>query len=623
MTPPGQPDAHGSSLTSSPTAASNARHARIIVQQLLAQGVRDAVISPGSRNTPLVFAFDAAARQAMLQVHVVLDERVAGFMALGLARRSGRPVALSCTSGSAGAHYLPAIMEAAHAGICLIALTADRPDELQRRGAPQTTDQLSFFGAHVHEILSLPAPLTHSANDAPFDHHAATSHAVERAIAGARAARKPLHINPSFREPLWHADCQAMIDAPYAAATPTIFAPTLHPSRDGLNALSTMSGRGLIVVGPIDAGVLSTAEAEQFRAGLQRVSQRLDWPVAADAVSLVRQRNLATIKHLDILLRDDSIFTQESLDHVVVVGPWPTSKAFGLWLGRNPRIQVTSLPGHLDALAPWHRVTQSVRGDLLACLEAVGASIADDKGTTNIDAARAGDRAVDETIATFCAEHPHFEGSIAREVVHAASAPLTLHIASSMPIRDVDAYAEGVADGVTLCSSRGINGIDGNISTALGESLAAKEPALLLMGDLAFRHDVGGLMHAANIDVSLTIVVIDNEGGGIFRHLAVSKSGDAFSPYFLTPQRTSITALAKSCGARVQTLADALSLRDALINCMHSPGVDVLVVRTDSNAQVPWRNAAVSAALQTARAHSWGAGAASTDLALGTAEEAQ
>src|SRR5699024_1332189 len=124
--------------TATATAESNARHARVIVQQLLAQGVRDAVISPGSRNTPLVFALDAAARQNLLRVHVVLDKRVAGFTALGLARRSGRPVALSCTSGSAGAHYLPAIIEAAHAGICLIALTADRPEELQRPGAPQT-----------------------------------------------------------------------------------------------------------------------------------------------------------------------------------------------------------------------------------------------------------------------------------------------------------------------------------------------------------------------------------------------------------------------------------------------------------------------------------------------------
>lgn len=589
------------------TAESNARHARAIVQQLLAQGVRDAVISPGSRNTPLVFAFDAAARQELLRVHVVLDERVAGFTALGLARRSGRPVALSCTSGSAGAHYLPAIIEAAHAGLCLVALTADRPEELQRRGAPQTTEQASFFGAHVHEVLSLAAPPTNIDSDSPLDHDAATAQSVQRAIAGARAARRPLHINPSFREPLWSADSHAIIDAAYTDASSTVFAPTLHPSPHGLDALSKMTGRGLIVVGPIDAGVFSTSETVQFRTALTSASERLDWPIAADAVSPMRQRDLATLKHLDLLVRDDALCSNNPLDHVVVVGPWPTSKAFGQWLTRQPGIQVTSLPGHLEAIDPWHRVTQSVRGDLLVCIDALGASHPATKSTPRIDAALALDRAVDETIATFCTEHPHFEGSIAREVIDAVRAPLTLHIASSMPIRDVDAYADGVDAGVTVCASRGINGIDGNISTTLGEALATQEPAVLLVGDLAFRHDVGGLMHAANVDVSLTILVIDNEGGGIFQHLAVAKSGDAFSPYFLTPQRTSIEALAIGCGARVQTLGDATDIGGALRDCMHSPGVDVLVIRTDNSAHVPWRNHAVSAVLQRARAHIEGA----------------
>lgn len=616
MTSPAHPE-----TTATATAESNARHARVIVQQLLAQGVRDAVISPGSRNTPLVFALDAAARQNLLRVHVVLDERVAGFTALGLARRSGRPVALSCTSGSAGAHYLPAIIEAAHAGICLIALTADRPEELQRRGAPQTTEQASFLGAHVHEVLSLSAPQPYADRDSPLDHHAATAQSVERAVAGARAARKPLHINPSFREPLWSADNRAIIDAPYRTSSPTIYVPTLHPSPHGLDALSKLTGRGLIVVGPIDAGVLSTADAALFRTALIAASERLDWPIAADAVSPVRQRDLGTLKHLDLLVRDDALWSRNRLDHVVVVGPWPTSKAFGQWLTRQPDIRVTSLPGHLDAIDPWHCVAQSVRGDLLVCIDALGASSPSGKSTPRIDAALAVDRAMDETIATFCAKHPHFEGSIAREVIDAARAPLTLHIASSMPIRDVDAYADGVDAGVTLCASRGINGIDGNISTTLGEALAAQEPAVLLVGDLAFRHDVGGLMHAANVDVSLTIVVIDNEGGGIFQHLAVAKSGDAFSPYFLTPQRTSIEALATGCGARVQTLGDATDLRDALRDCMHSPGVDVLIVRTDNSAQVPWRKLAVATALKTAHAHSLDGGAVHVNAASSKAEE--
>lgn len=578
------------------TARQNAEHAREIVEQLLKQGVREAVISPGSRNTPLVFAFDAAARQDLLRVHVVLDERVAGFLALGLARRSGQPVALSCTSGSAGAHYLPAIMEAAHAQICLVALTADRPEELQRRGAPQTTEQSQLFAPHVHETLTLAA-----ASDDTLARRA-SAHSVERALAGARAARKPLHINAAFREPLWDAAHQERIEAPYPSATAQIFGPTLHPSPTGLDALRALRGRGLFVVGPLDAGVAT--DAPDWLDVLRNVSAQRDWPIAADAVSPVRQRSLRTLKHLDILLRDDALLNQDTLDHLVLIGPWPTSKALGLWLERNPEVEVTCLPGALDAPDPWHRVTRSVRGDISVCLAAMRTD-APTRPTPRCDAAWACDRAMDAAVASFCSEHPVFEGSIARTVVDAVHGPATLHISSSMPIRDVDAYADGVADDVTLCASRGVNGIDGNIATVLGEALAAQEPGVLLIGDLAFRHDISGLMHAAQQSVNLSIVVIDNAGGGIFRHLGVSKSGAPFGRYFLTPQHSDLQALAQGVGARTHAIDDASTLRKTLARTMHSEGIDVLIVPTDGTQQVQWRNAANARALQAAHEHPW------------------
>lgn len=586
-------------MSASPIAESNAKHAHTIVEQLLRQGVEHAVVSPGSRNTPLVFALDAAQRQNLLQLHVVLDERVAGFLALGLARRSGKPVALSCTSGSAGAHYLPAIMEASHAQLCLIALTADRPEELQRRGAPQTTEQTTFFGAHVHETLLLSAP-SPTANNTH-----AVGQAVERAVSAAVAARKPVHINTAFREPLWEAAHQLHIDAPYATDDARIFGPTLFPSAQGLAALRAIQGRGLLIVGPIDGDRQDQTAAPAWQQELLRASERLDWPIAADAVSPLRRQDNHALKHLDILLRDDSVLNQENLDHLVVIGPWPTSKAVGLWLGRNPNIQVTSLPGTLDAIDPWHRVSRTVRGDLGACLQALGTDHLLATPPHRRERAWRCDRAIDTHIADFCDAHPSFEGSIARAVVESTEGPATLHISSSMPIRDVDAYADGAQPNVTLCASRGVNGIDGNIATTLGEALAAKQPAVLLIGDLAFRHDIGGLMHAANTDVALTLVVIDNEGGGIFRHLGVATSGAPFQTYFLTPQATRLHLLAQGCGARVQLIQDTPALSRALQNTLHQPGVDVLILRTDGEAQVALRKTLNAGALSIAREHLW------------------
>src|SRR5699024_1158336 len=177
-------------------------------------------------------------------------------------------------------------------------------------------------------------------------------------------------------------------------------------------------------------------------------------------------------------------------------------------------------------------------------------------------------------------------------VVETTKGPATLHISSSMPIRDVDAYADGVLDGVTLCASRGVNGIDGNIATTLGEALAGQEPGVLLIGDLAFRHDIGGLMHAAQQQTDLTIVVIDNAGGGIFRHLAVSSAGDPFERYFLTPQSSDLAALAQGAGACVHKAQDAHTLQKTLADRMNVPGIDVILVQTDGTQQVAWRKEA-------------------------------
>lgn len=570
----------------------NTRHALNIVAQLLAQGVKEAVISPGSRNTPLVFALDAWAKKGRLKLHVVLDERVAGFVALGAARISGKPVVLSCTSGSAGAHYLPALMEAQRSKLCLIALTADRPEELHQRGAPQTIDQQSLFAPYVHETLRLGAP------SPGVDLDRETTQSVQRAIASARAAQSPLHINAALREPLWSTDCEALLLSPPPTRELHIFEAEAQPSSAGLESLRSIDGRGLIYVGPIDAGALSNDARNELTQALLDTSARLDWPLAADAVSPLRQAGLPVIQHADVLLRNDQFYHQDVLDYVVVVGPWPTSKPFGQWLERNPNLTLISLPGAVGPIDPWHRVDRTVCGALIPCIQALGSHST--AASTQRDRAQSLDLAVDAALQSFCEAHPLFEGTVARTVLATATQPLSLHIASSMPIRDVDTYSAGAQPGVTLCASRGVNGIDGNISTALGAALSSNTPALLLIGDIAFRHDVGGLIHAANTEAALTVIVVDNGGGGIFRHLAVAASGDRFDPYFITPQTTRIADLANGTGARVHTLADARGLPDLLARCIPQRGVDVLCLSVPGELQVPWRQQAVKLALHAA-----------------------
>lgn len=574
-------------------AVANTRHALELVAQLLEQGVEEAVISPGSRNTPLVFALDAYARLGRMKLHVVVDERVAGFVALGAARVSGKPVALTCTSGSAAAHYLPAVMEAQRAKLSLIVLSADRPEELQHRGAPQTTDQTQLFTPFVIETLQLAAV-------APsLDLSHATAQAVQRAIAGARAAKAPLHINVAFREPLWSPDCQALLTNPPPARALRIFESEARPGIAGLEALRSLQGQGLIYVGPIDAGALSTQERHALQDAVLATAERLDWVVAADAVSPLRRAGSAVVQHMDVLLRSDRFLHQDNLDHVVVLGPWPTSKPFGQWLTRQPKLQVTSLPGAIGPIDPWHRVNLSVGGDLLECIQALGVAHSSTK-TGLRDAVLQLDQAIDTTLEDFCATHPTFEGNIARTVLATVAGDLSLHIGSSMPIRDVDTYSAGAQAGVLLCASRGVNGIDGNISTALGAALSSQKPAVLLLGDIAFRHDLGGLAQAANHHAALTIIVVDNAGGGIFRHLAVAQSGEGFSPYFLTPQQTQIGALAEGTGAHVHRLDDASSLADTLREVVTLPRVDVIWLPVPGEQQVPSRTEAVKQATQAA-----------------------
>ena len=620
-------------------ARANARGARVLVEGLVRGGVADVVLSPGSRNTPLVLA---SLEQPGLRVHVVLDERVAGFVALGLSRAARRPVALACTSGSAGAHYLPAVVEADRSAVPLVLLTADRPPELHGCGAPQTVDQRRLFGTFVRAARDLVGPL-------PNDAWAlAAAGALEAALG---AGGGPVHLNVAFREPLWApglalgapraatlgglsaqpetavgrlpgqpetavgrlpGQSAVAVGAPPALVRGASAAASLAPF-EGVGAPPTaLRGVARLAAGSLAAladrlssisrGVLFCGtDSRLSAAGAAALADRLGWPLLAEAASGVRfgSGSRRVVWAYDALVRAGA----PAPDLVLQFGRAPISKPVATWLAEAPTVRV-------DEGAVRHDPRRS--GGVLVVAEADGFA-RDLVATLGVDAGGAERErwcrawaVAQADVEALVERHDDrlWEGAVARAVVRGLPTRAGLHLGSSMPIRDVDAFVPGVAsdpaDALRVFANRGANGIDGAIATAAGEALVVGR-VVLLCGDLTFLHDVGGLLAAAELGADLTVVVVDNGGGGIFDFLPIAGHPTAFERCFTTPQSARIDALAAAARApyaRVQTPAE---LPAALAAAGAHPGLAVVHVVVDRARNVARHheiNAAIRAALQ-------------------------
>lgn len=536
--------------------SSNLERAGAVLAALRDGGVRTVLASPGSRSTPLILA----ALELGLDLRMLVDERSAAFVALGLSRLEG-PVALVCTSGSAGAHWLPALVEANATGARVLALTADRPAAAQYVGAPQTVDQTRLFGAHVRAAFALPE----------------TSSAAHCRLVAleALAVPGPAHLNLSFTEPVWASGERFAAPAPRPAprtqpATPDV---------DALVAAVRRSRRGIFVAG---------AHLEGCEEQLVGAARRLGWPIVADAASGLRFSGLeAPLVH-----RTEVILAHAPKpDLVVRVGHVPTTRAVQEWLAaleaplwllgsalHDPSCRAEAwLPGPAGAALTSLEPGESPRADLPRWL--------------------ALDRAAGEALDAATSEGL-WEGVVARATLGTSAADVVV-IASSMPIRDVDLFAASGRARVLV--NRGANGIDGLISTAAGAALRGSgssapsptpAPTTVLLGDLAFRHDLSGLLSAAELGVPLRVVVVDNGGGGIFGYLPIA-AHPAFERCFLTPQHTDVAALAAAV-APVTVVTE----RDALFQALERPirGLEVLVVRVDREASQRRRRDAMEAA---------------------------
>ena len=532
--------------------------------ELVAQGVEHSVISPGSRSTPLALTL---ASTPGLRTWIRLDERSAAFFALGLAKSSNKPVALVCTSGTAAANYLPAITEAHWSETPMIVLTANRPPELRGWGAGQTIDQTNIYGSSVRWFTEL--PIADQSSTIWFQRAAA------RAVQTSMGLRPgPVHLDWPFREPL---EPQGGTDGP-----PPMEPLSLQPPKLSLDfhvakrfaASFENKPQGIVVAGPMHTGT-------QWRNAVQDFCRKTGYPLLAEPLSQLRvpADDVAVINHHDHLLR--STWADNAVPQIVVrLGGAPTCKPLRLWLEQH-RAPMTMFDPSNSWTDPSFTVTELVSAGpegLQSISELISPSMSDPSWQRQWLQADANAAAVIDLILD---NETLLQPAIARELGRRLPKDHLLYVSNSMPVRDVDSFLECRSDPLVVHGNRGASGIDGMISSAAGAA-ASGRPTTLLIGDLAFQHDLGGLVAAINDDLSLTIIVVENQGGGIFDYLPISKVVDAslFQQLFTTPQNLNISEAVKALGIEHRQVTD---LQTFTAHLEQHGGLRVITIPVDAD----------------------------------------
>jgi 2-succinyl-5-enolpyruvyl-6-hydroxy-3-cyclohexene-1-carboxylate synthase len=538
--------------------------ATVVVDELVRGGVRDAVLCPGSRSAPFAFALAAADAAGRLRLHVRIDERSAAFLALGLAK-TGDPVAVVTTSGTAVANLHPAVLEASHAGVPLVVVTADRPAELRGTGANQTTDQVGVFGTAPRFARDLGVPEERAGQVVAW------RGAVSRALAAARGGLTgggagPVHLNVPLREPLvpdadptpWPESLDGRPDGtPWTALVP-------QPARPALAGPGTP--RTLVLVGDLPHGTWGQRAA--------RLAEAHGWPLVAEPSSGGAWR--AALPHGALLLGCEHWMAGHRPDRVLAVGHLTLGRAVSRLLA-DPHVAVDVVSDG-DA---WPDPAQRARSVTpLTALCAEPESVAGDRAW--LQEWRGASAAVAAAVAGVLEGDEHWPSgtAVAREVLAALPEEAVLFVGSSNPVRDVQLAA--IPGPVTVVANRGLAGIDGNISTASGVALVAGSPAYALMGDLTFLHDAGGLVRGPEEPrPDLTLVVVNDDGGGIFGLLepGAARHAEVFERVFGTPHGVDLAALCAATGTPHERVGTRVELRAALAAVPR--GLRVVEVRVD------------------------------------------
>jgi len=591
------------------------------VDELQRAGIQHVVVCPGSRSTPLAFAFAA---QPDIHIWMHVDERSAAFFALGIAKRSGQPVALLCTSGTAAANFFPAIAEAKLTHVPLLVLTSDRPHELRENGAPQAIDQTRLYGSHVKWSVDVALP---EATNAALRYIRTTAARATALVTALPAG--PVHLNFPLREPLTPGPITGQPLPPLAQRDITTWfgrpdnAPyiTVHDSDrrepDGeaiahLLGLIDTTKRGLLIVGPQEA-----AELPELVVQLARL---LGYPILADPLSQMRsgkhdQSHILT--SYDAFLRIDAFTEQMQPEIVLRFGAMPTAKPVLTYLKRYSTCPLVVIDGNEDWQEPTQLASDLIHTDPVALCKALVNALSveaqgkgahclhhsprphsgNDEGSGRPGSlANAHDwlstwqqadsytkQALQATMQDFSAP---FEGRVFTELNQLLPEGALLYTGNSMPVRDLDTFFWGREHTVHIMGNRGANGIDGIVSSALGASAVTNGPNVLVIGDLSFFHDMNGLLAAKLHKLNLTIVVINNDGGGIFSFLPQADYPEHFEQLFGTPIGLDYSYAAQMYGGHYQRVADWESFRVAVQRGMYDGGLHIVEVTTERDSNV-------------------------------------
>jgi 2-succinyl-5-enolpyruvyl-6-hydroxy-3-cyclohexene-1-carboxylate synthase len=547
-----------------------------MVETLVRRGVAQVVISPGSRSAPLTMALVG---HKQIETIPVLDERSAAFFALGLARQHHRPTLLVCTSGTAGANYFPALIEAQESGVPLIVITADRPPEMRECSSGQTIDQQKLFGSHVNWYHELAAP------EAKLELlcylRQTVAHAVTRTM---QPEAGPVHLNAPFRDPLvpvedgTAATLRGKINADFFALLVPVEPAALN---SGLPELPRVA-RGIIVAGPCQP-----ANPAQYAGVVELLAHKTGWPVLADSLSPLRSFHAPGqpfVSTYDVLTRNKVLMENLRPEFILCFGGWPISKPLREWIRSlgAPTWIIAESAKNLDAL---HGRTRSFHADI----EALAAALPD----RQTDLAYSSEWTSADVLAHAAIDKKMegidwlFEGKAAWLLSQFLPGDTPVFVANSMPVRDLEYFWIPNNRGCLIFFNRGANGIDGTLSTALGVAHGNK-PAILLTGDLSLLHDTNGFLFNPKLKGSLTIVLINNHGGGIFEHLPVSQFDPPFEEYFATPQEADFAKLSAAYGVEYVRVKDWTQFV-SLISTLPQKGIRVLELPTDRKRDAAFR----------------------------------
>jgi 2-succinyl-5-enolpyruvyl-6-hydroxy-3-cyclohexene-1-carboxylate synthase len=567
--------------------------AHAVLDELVHQGVRDVVLAPGSRSAPLAFEALRLSRLGRLRLHVRIDERSAGFLALGLAKVSGDPVAVVCTSGTAVANLMPAVVEASYGAIPLVAVTADRPVEARGVGAPQTIDQVGIFGDMVRFAADLGAARRHDAEDPDAPQRAARA-SVGLALAAALAVGPrgpgshattpahagPVHLNVGLRPPL-------VPDAgPAPSAVTTVARPprARRPPLDGcipqpIDALlEDLPGRGVVLVGDLPCSSL-----RGHHQWLAELAAACGWPIIAEPSANLHEAPTA-LPHGVLVLGADGFLERHRPELVLSAG------LFGLSRPTMDLLRAARRHVAVDLPSVGREVCDPVR-----TVERVlhGIPLAPDQPMVDpawLPAWQAAAEQAAEQVHRIREVGPRSGLAAVARLWEELTAEGLLLVAASWPVRQLEAVA-GRRRGVRVVGNRGANGIDGLVSTAWGAALAHQAagggPAVALLGDLAFLHDHNGLLAGPEEPrPDLVLVVLDNDGGGIFHQLEQGRTehGHAFERLFGTGQGRDLAAIARAAGVPASRVGDPHVLAHDLGVAIAAGGVHVIVVDVPDRA---------------------------------------